>query len=249
MRKEDLSATAKFLFPVGKGNAQRWLSLTQATGNYTVEFFRENPRLISSLYDANLHHISSIEYWSVEADGTPAAQAQVKLSFNDPNSGGVTNLVALRVAQYIGGTWVSQGNVTTGGTAGSHGFVSSLMLNSFTATTKYFALASSSESFNPLYTTQVHNGLTTPAAVLTELALAPSVTTGDTRLLLRLSKRSRVQVLITDQAGRGVRSWLVYAQAGMNSIAIPATTLKAGAYYINVYNEYGLLRTVRLTKL
>jgi hypothetical protein len=249
MRKEGLSTTSQFLLPVGKGNTLRWLSLMQATGSYTVEFFRANPRLMSSTYGTDIHHISSIEHWSVEADRLPAAQAQVKLSFNDPNSGGVTNLAALRVAQYTGGDWVSRGNSSSAGTPGSNGFVSSNTLNTFTTATRYFALASSAESFNPLYTTTGYITMLRPNNTAPTFVLAPSITTGNTRLLLTTEKKSKMQVIITDLQGRMVQTGPAYLQAGMNSILINTSTFRAGVYQVSVCNERGLLNTLRLTKL
>lgn len=149
LRKEGLNNDQHFLFPVGDRTVQRWLSLNNATGNFTVEFFRQDPHSLSAIIDPALHHISSIEYWSVTADGvSPSAAAE--LSFNDVNSGGVTDLQTLRVAQWDASGWKDKGNVFTTGSAGAAGSVASGLI-SFTKTgSEFFTLASSVGSQNPL---------------------------------------------------------------------------------------------------
>jgi len=247
VRKEGLSGTAQFLFPVGKGNMQRWLSLTQATGSYTVEFFRANPRLLSNVYESSLHHISSIEYWSIEADVTPAPQARVKLSFNDPNSGGVTDLAALRVAQLTGGTWTDRGNTIMGGTAGSNGFVNSGALTMWDVAARYFSLASSTENLNPLYVTTAR--YTRADNILQSIVLAPSATTGYTQLRFTASKKSKVQLSITDMSGAVLQTWPAYLQPGVNTLPVQVAHLKPGMYVLTVYGERGILYSTRFIKL
>ena len=150
MRKEGLMATPYFLFPVGKGIVQRWLELKSATGNYTVEFFKANPHTLGALPGSGIHHFSSIEYWSVLADAAPAPAAAIELSFDNVNSGGVTDLVTLRVAQLQTTTWIDAGNNGTTGSAGSAGTVLSNTINGFENGTNYFTLASSDAFQNPL---------------------------------------------------------------------------------------------------
>ena len=150
MRKEGLAATAYFLFPVGKGNAQRWLELKNASGNYTVEFFKANPHTLSATAGAGIHHFSSIEYWSVLSDATPSPSASVELSFDNVNSGGVTDLTTLRVAQLQSANWIDAGNSATTGSAGSAGAVVSNAISSFQFPINYFTLASSDAFQNPL---------------------------------------------------------------------------------------------------
>ena len=149
LRKEGLSATGYFLFPVGK-DVQRWMALKEVTGNYTVEFFKGNPGTLATTVGKGLHHTSSIEYWSVQADAPPVPAAKVELSFDDVNSGGVTDMAALRVSQLVAGSWTDAGNDGTTGTAGSAGSVVSHPISMFEAGTGYFALASSDAFQNPL---------------------------------------------------------------------------------------------------
>lgn len=150
VRKEGLLTASHFLFPVGKNNTQRWVSLNNVTGNYTIEFFKLNPNALAALTGTGIHHISSIEYWSVNADATPAPGAAVELSFDNVNSGGVTDMPSLRVAQLLAGVWTAEGNTSTTGTAGSAGSVTSNSLNVFGPASGYFTLASSDAFQNPL---------------------------------------------------------------------------------------------------
>lgn len=150
LRKEGLLADAHFLFPVGKGTRQRWLALKNVSGNYTIEFFKANPNTLSFNFGSGIHHISSIEYWSVTADASPVPAASVELSFDNVNSGGVTDMAALRVSQFEAGVWTNRGNTQTTGTAGSAGSVISNVLNLFGPASPYFTLASSNAFQNPL---------------------------------------------------------------------------------------------------
>lgn len=150
LRKEGLVAEQHFLFPVGKGITQRWLALKNASGNYTAEFFKANPNTLSFNFDNGIHHISSIEYWSLNADALPAPSASVELSFDNVNSGGVTDMTALRVSQFESGVWTDRGNTATTGTAGSAGSVQSSTLGIFGPAAPYFTLASNNAFQNPL---------------------------------------------------------------------------------------------------
>ncbi|HUQ66797.1 MAG TPA: T9SS type A sorting domain-containing protein [Flavitalea sp.] len=146
--KKDGMSNQSFLFPVGKSGAMRWLYLTNATGNFTVEYLRTDPRTLSSTNGSGIAHISTVEYWDITTAGTAAAS--VKLSFVHPNSGAVTDLSALRVARLINGTWEDAGNAAISGTPGSDGWVSSNAAGGFSATSKSFALASAIGQENPL---------------------------------------------------------------------------------------------------
>lgn len=137
-----------FLFPVGKSNQMRWIRLENATGNFTVEYFNSNPVSISGNLGSGLHHISTVEYWDVQTSGT--SNAQIKLSFKDPNSGGVTDLSSLRVARLESGTWQNAGNINYSGNPGTNGWVSSSTAVGFSAVNKSFALAGAIAQENPL---------------------------------------------------------------------------------------------------
>jgi hypothetical protein len=150
LRKEGLVAADRFLFPVGKDNLQRWLELKKVTGNYTVTFYRENPRLVSAILGPGLDHISAIEYWTVTPDASPAHSGAVELSFDDANSGGVTQLSYLRVAQLTGNNWSNAGRVLTTGIVAMGSVLSKEMFFNSAGATEYFTLASSDAAQNPL---------------------------------------------------------------------------------------------------
>jgi hypothetical protein len=146
--KKDGLSNQPFLFPVGKSGTMRWVQLNNATGNFTVEYFRSDPKLLSSINGPGIDHISSVEYWDVTT--TASSAAEVKLSFLHPGSGAITNLSSLRVARLINGTWENAGNTAFSGTPGSDGWVSSIAAGGFSANSKSFALASAKGLENPL---------------------------------------------------------------------------------------------------
>jgi hypothetical protein len=246
LKKQGLMLHDQFLFPVGKGNTQRWLSLNQVTGNYTVEFFRVSPKPMSSTYHTNLHHISAIEHWTIAADLSPAPQTAVKLSFNDPNSGGVTDLATLRVARLSGGIWTDAGNTSCMGSPGSNGFVTSYSLSSF-VTTEYFTLASTTGSFNPLLVNPGTRGVRETALTVSGVC-APSVTSGATRLMLTSRKKTEAQLKITNAMGRTIKTMALRLPKGNHSIPIEAASFPAGMYTITVSVPEGMMQPVRFIK-
>lgn len=147
MKVEGLIAKDHYLFPVGKNGLQRWLGLKEVTGGFKVEYFRDDPHGLSSQMDQNLHHVSRMEYWSVEADN--AATAKIALSFNQ-NSGNITDLPTLRVGKWkTSGSWQDIGNTGTIGTPELGGVINSRVVTDFSQT-HYFTLASSSLGYNVL---------------------------------------------------------------------------------------------------
>lgn len=148
LRKMGLS-NDDFLFPAGKRGQLRWIQLINATGDFIVEYFHENPYEVSGTLSAGIDHISTIEYWSIQGDN--AATAGVKLSFNDPHSGGVTDITNLRVARLRNNKWENAGNTGFAGTPGLNGWVSSSnAAGGFSAGNNFFALASAISQENPL---------------------------------------------------------------------------------------------------
>lgn len=148
LRKLGLIAGSSFLFPVGAGNQQRWLRLQEAVGDYTVSFFRESASIISNQLDTSLHHVSNLEYWKVQTESNQ--QAKIELSFNDVNSGGVTDLFSLRVAQFTGAIWKSAGATAFTGSAGASGSVVSDTVQFLQAATYFYSLGSANANQNPL---------------------------------------------------------------------------------------------------
>jgi hypothetical protein len=150
VRKEGLASVEYFLFPVGKGENMRWLELKNATGNFLVEFIKADPKILSDQTDGILDHVSSVEYWTIQADILPAATATIELSFDNANSGGVTDLADLREARLQSGIWKDAGNSASSGTAGARGSVIGNAITDFNnAGMEFFTLASVSMQ-NPL---------------------------------------------------------------------------------------------------
>lgn len=119
---------ADFAFPVGLDGKLRPVLLHNATGDFTVEYKRSDPYLdIGATMGAGIHHISHIEYWNITGMGT----GSVELTYYDPNSGGVTDMNALRVARYTALQWADMNVSEVSGTPGSNGSVTSNALNEF----------------------------------------------------------------------------------------------------------------------
>jgi hypothetical protein len=127
VQKQGLN-NADFAFPVGSDGKLRPVLLHNATGVFTVEYKRSDPYLdIGTAMGAGIHHISHIEYWNITGTGT----GSVELTYYDPNSGGVTDMNALRVARYTALQWANMNVSAFSGTPGSNGSVTSSTLNAF----------------------------------------------------------------------------------------------------------------------
>jgi len=156
LKKVGLKEVSHFLFPVGKGSAHRWVELKNVTGNFTVEYLRLNPYSLSIQLGPGIDHISSIECWLVTTETPGQASAKMELSFDNVNSGGVTDLNELRAAQLVNGqSWDNSGNTGFSGSAGSSGSVISDQLENFKSSNQYFALASSVPLENTLPATSI----------------------------------------------------------------------------------------------
>jgi len=146
MKKLGLFKRDHFICPIGKENKMRWVELRNATGDFTLEYFKGNPYALGTIMNG-VDHISRIEYWTIEADA--GSSGRIELSFDNVNSGGVTDVASLRVAQ-LTTSWINQGNTGTTGSAGAAGSVVSGPINSFSLTDKNFSLASVASNENPL---------------------------------------------------------------------------------------------------
>ena len=149
LRKEGLNNEPYFLFPVGKNPGIRWLELKQAVGSYTVEYVRSNARSLTTNYGAGIDHISSREYWTVTTNNSPVPAAHIELSFQDPESGGVTDLSTLRIAELSNDMWTDAGATSVTGQFGFAGSVVSNFLNPMQQN-EIFTLGSSVNLENPL---------------------------------------------------------------------------------------------------
>jgi hypothetical protein len=249
LRKEGVNG--HFLFPVGKGATQRWVALKNATGNYTIEFIKSNPGLMSTSYASGIDHISSLEYWNIQADAHPAPAADIELSFYNANSGGVTDLAALRVAQLSGGTWSNAGNAAVTGTAGANGSVISNTISLFGGAT-HFTLASSSASANPLplrplpSTVPPRSGTLTPGIVLRTVSL--SLGNPFAVVTIAAAEKTVVQLLMVNMEGRIVKTAKVSLQKGINTVPVHIAGWAPGIYTVRAVPSKGqsnMLRFVR----
>lgn len=148
LQKTGLSNADYFLFPVGKELVQRWIELKNASGNFIVEFHKSNPYALSGTMGSGIDHISKIEYWSIDA--STGSTAKIELSFDNVNSGGVTDINTLRVSHLVAGNWENSGNNGTTGSAGAAGSVISNNETVFGPASPYFTLAGSEPNENPL---------------------------------------------------------------------------------------------------
>lgn len=127
VKKMGLNAMQSFLFPVGKGSRLRWVHISSVTGDVKVEYMREDPHGLAAIIDSPLKHISGLEYWKLEF--YQPGNAKAILSFDDVNSGGVTELSSLTTAFLENESWRSAGNTAVIGSAGASGAVQSMVLN------------------------------------------------------------------------------------------------------------------------
>lgn len=134
---------ADFAFPTGINGKLRPVLLKNATGDFTAEHMRADPYLISGSMGVGIHHISHLEYWNLTGTGN----AGVELTYFDPNSGGVTDMNALRIVRYNGTEWESVSVNSSLGSPGANGSITSNSVNIF----GNFTLAGSSDyPNNPL---------------------------------------------------------------------------------------------------
>lgn len=123
-----------FIFPVGINGKLRPAAVRNATGDFTVEYIRGDPYLdLSSTMGTGIHHTSRLEYWNIDGNGS----ASIELTYFDPNSGGVTDMNALRVAWFTGTEWADQGVAGYLGSPGANGSITS----SYTSALGSFTLA------------------------------------------------------------------------------------------------------------
>lgn len=237
VRIEGLSAAGHYLLPVGKDNVMRWLALKNATGNFTAAFIKGNPSLLGATYGTGIHHISAIEYWSIQADAVPAASAAFELSFNDPNSGGVTDMATLRAAYLNGSTWMNAGNTGTTGSPGARGSVISNVINNLGSSTVYFTLASSTATGNPLplredTVRRVSNNSYDNDFRLRLLSYASSAQV----LTCQSHERSRITLLVYNISGTLVKTVNARIESGVNRLRLPLQALPAGIYYMRAFS-------------
>ena len=138
----------EFTFPLG--DASNYLPITieapaLTTDAFTAEYFREDPdpTYDKNAKDVSLDHISKVDYWTLDRTAG-SSNVNVTLTWND-KSGGIDDLVDLKVARWGGSSWKDHGNGGTTGTASAGTIVTSSAVTSFSP----FSLASSTMN-NPL---------------------------------------------------------------------------------------------------
>jgi hypothetical protein len=152
LRKLGLSMGEHFLFPVGKAGYLRWLILHNVSGDFTVEYFRNDPATFGANLAPGLNHISKIEYWTIHADSSDNQNAVVELSFASVQCGGVTDPQYLNVAKFVGAFWNDAGHSAITGNA-VQGSVSS---GPDDCTADAYTLASTVNLENPLPLTTIN---------------------------------------------------------------------------------------------
>lgn len=237
VRIEGLSAAGHYLLPVGKDNMMRWLALKNATGNFTATFIKGNPSLLSAAYGSGIHHISGIEHWSIQADAVPAASAVFELSFNDPNSGGVTDMATLRAAYLNGSTWMNAGNTGTTGSPGARGSVISNIVSNLGSSTVYFALASSVATGNPLPLREdtVRRGGNNNYENDFRLRLLSYAAAAQV-LTCQSPEKSRITLMVYDISGTLIKTTNARIESGVNRLRLPMQGLPAGIYYMRAFS-------------
>ena len=99
--------------------------------SYTAEYFRANPQVVyNNIMNPPLDHISQCEYWTLNRN-VGLQNRTVTLSWDTPNSCGVTNLSDLRVAYFNSASWDDKGNGGTTGSIAAGTIVTSSTVNSF----------------------------------------------------------------------------------------------------------------------
>jgi hypothetical protein len=157
--KLGLEGQDHFLFPVGKDGNIRWIELKAASGDFTVEYIRQNPGLIGTGIGPGLNHLSKLEYWTVTKNGVKDNQSKIELSFSSALSGGVTDLNYLNVAEFQSGEWEDAGH---SGTTGNNIWGSILSSKTDFSATQY-TLASTVDLENPLPNITIDLKVTEPA--------------------------------------------------------------------------------------
>jgi hypothetical protein len=148
--KLGLNQEDHFLFPLGKDGNLRWLELKQASGNYQVEYFHDNPAYLGTTLAPGLNHISKLEYWTVMASGTVNGQTKIELSFSSVQSGGVTDPNYLNVARFESAQWMDAGH-----TAITGNFLQGSVLSVADFISGAYTLGSTLDLANPLPLTDI----------------------------------------------------------------------------------------------
>ena len=133
-----------FTFPIGKNNYYRPLSIEPTNNDitiFTAEYF-DIPYPNTNSTELSLNHISQIEYFQLDRNGT--ANAKVCLTWDGNSLVNNSSLADLRVARWDGIQWVDMGNTANTGDSLS-GSITSNIITTFSP----FTLGSTT-IYNPL---------------------------------------------------------------------------------------------------
>jgi hypothetical protein len=245
LRIESLANAASVLCPVGKGSTMGWLALKNATGSFTVEYLKQNPRDISIAYGSGIQHISTSEAWTVLADAGPAPAAAIELSFRGPNNGVGTDLSTFRIARLSSGVWTSAGNTGYTGNAGANGAIVSNVVNNWSTAPEYFTLGNSEAANGALpLREEVRNAVVRNTSAGNKLQLLSVSTSMQPVLTYRAAEKEQVALRLVGMNGAVVTSIRAVVERGVNKLPVRTTSLPAGLYSIQAVTSKGLSNTV-----
>lgn len=225
------SFTSHYLLPVGKGNTMGWLALKNAYGHFTAEYFNSDPHLFSDSNGTGINHISSGEYWTIDADEFPLPSAQVELAFKAGSSITVTDMNHLRIASLQNEIWTNAGNTAFTGTAGSQGSVTSEQIDNWNDGPNYFTLASAmpagSLSLRDNHPVSINRRNYAPLRIV-------SISSSGI-LTCQSPEKSLLTIRVTSINGTLVQSSTVYVDKGTNTINMNLKDKSAGVYCIQAF--------------
>jgi hypothetical protein len=248
LRKEGLSGTAHFIFPVGKNSTMRWLALKNASGNFNVEYFDNNPQQISNTYAAGISQLSPTGYWTIQADASPLPSASVELSFNGLNSGLGADLSTVRVATLSNKVWTNNGNTAFTGTAGFRGSIVSNAIVTWSPVADSFALGSNVIANGPLALaddTVRGNRTSTINYGGRSLTLLGVTSPHGLMLTYRAVEKTQASLFIVDNNGSVVKLINTIMEKGVNHFRIEMPSLPAGIYCMQAYIPKGRSNVLR----
>lgn len=239
LRKEGLSNTPYFLFPVGNAGSMQWAELKQATGNFTITWIKADPHTLSNISDSSIAAISASGYWTIEPDALPAASAYGCFAYTGPNNAGITDMTVLRAAQLSAGKWTSRGNTGFTGSAGGVGSVTSEWIPLFTAPVGYYTLAAAAPTATLGILTP--GGNSRPAGNNGLPGVDVQVVSVDCHAGWRIKtgRSARLTITLFTIAGQQLKTTRLKLAAGNSYSGDGMAALPAGLYVLRVCDEKG----------
>lgn len=226
----------------------RWLALKNATGNFNVEFFENNPVFISNTFDAGIVQLSQTGYWTVKADASPSPSAFVELSFNGISSGMGADLSLDRVARLSNNTWLNYGNTAYTGMAGFRGSIVSNNVTAWSAVADSFALSGNVLANGPLAlvddTLQRNRGSAGNNSG-PRLELLGVSFPGTLLLTYRAAEKTQAKVWVVDNSGSIIKVVTTVLEKGLNRLPVAMPGASAGIYSIQAVIPKGSSNVLR----